>query len=1039
MPNATIIQESSGNPQDPASSTTYTVQAFGSNCTVGSYVEVVAIWAGSPTNIPTVNDGVNSGNYTQHGAVFQDSNDGTNLCAFVFHGNTSTAKLAPVLTWATAVTYRGAHSKEVGNVTAVQQVVGQDQASPGTTAGAISTSATGTLATSPALFSVSSSDDGGGASSVIVSPLTGGTTDWILTGGGGIPGLTTGSMRVTSTTSIAGTLTNTTDGGSRRFLTLGIVYTENASAGAALAGDATDTTSATASLTTVPASPHAVVVQETTGNAVTSAALTSVQAVAFTANCTVGTAIEAVVIWAGSPTNIPTVNDGVNGSNYTQYGAVFQDSNDGTNFTVFVLFNNTSTAKLAPTATWGTAVNYAGVHTKEIANVSLVQQVVGQDQVTPGNGVGAIQTGSTGTLAAAPAFFSCSSDNDGNVQSSAVAGSLVAGITGDWILTGAGGVGSLTTGSQRVTTTAAINGTFTNTSTDGTTRRFLTLGVVYTEVASAAFAAGATTTTAAAAALSTAIKAAADATDTTTASGALTTAVRMAAAALSTTVGSATFGALFNAVATDTTTATAALITGKPLAGAAADTTNASAQLVNWTTVTLTAPVNTGAGSICDPNGWLDNPPVAGDTLYYDGTNLLILPNGDLYSVAQSFQALVQFNDGTGWNNTTVVFQPGLASYANDVTTAIAAMSTGIQLAAAAISLTQATAAMTTAAHFQAAAQTVTSATAAMITAIFMNATAVDTTLATAVLNTQPWAAAATDTTTGSAILNTSVQMIAAATDLTLAAAALATQILAVANANDTTSASASLNAGVLFQAQAQDTTAASAGMVTQVILASAANSITVASASLLSQIQLGANATDTTVAAAALTAQNSLFGAATDSTSATASLTALIELVGGALTQTLATAGMTSQTLLNAAAIDSSYATAALDAPGSAVGILQPDPWFVVLHRRRSQTTIFPQFAPGDERVLTFNFSDDLPPGVYLNGRITISCVCTAGVDPNIVNELVVAPSYDSKQTDVLQLFQGGLDGCDYYFTAQAPTSAGTVLSRFGLLQVRA
>jgi hypothetical protein len=212
--------------------TTVTTPAFGSNCLTGSLIEVWVIWAGS-TN-PTVADSA-SHSYTFKNSIF-DSNDGSTLAVFILPNNSSTTALTVTATWSVAVGYQGIWAKEITGVTIspYQTSAGQDQcpsgcgSTAGTGAGAIS-SGNVTPTSQPALISALSNDDGGGASST-ANNGTQGITGWTLAGSGDAAAATSSSLRVTSTSAVAMTFTNATDGGTRHFLTMAQVYTE-ASAG----------------------------------------------------------------------------------------------------------------------------------------------------------------------------------------------------------------------------------------------------------------------------------------------------------------------------------------------------------------------------------------------------------------------------------------------------------------------------------------------------------------------------------------------------------------------------------------------------------------------------------------------------------------------------------------------------------------------------------------------------------------------------------------------------------------------------------------
>lgn len=242
---ASVRQESATNTNSTAV-TSVTTPAFGSNCLAGSLIEAWIIWAGT-TNPSSVQDSAGQ-TYSFKNSVY-DANDGTTLALYVLPNNASTTALTVTATWASAVGYQGIWAKELTGVTSspYQTSAGQDQPSPGTTAGLIS-SGNVTPTAQPALISALSSDDGGGAAST-ANNGTQGITGWTLSGSGNAPGGTSSSLRVTSTSAVAMTFSNSTDGGTRRFLTMAAVYTEaSGGTGAALAGGASAGVTATGAL-----------------------------------------------------------------------------------------------------------------------------------------------------------------------------------------------------------------------------------------------------------------------------------------------------------------------------------------------------------------------------------------------------------------------------------------------------------------------------------------------------------------------------------------------------------------------------------------------------------------------------------------------------------------------------------------------------------------------------------------------------------------------------------------------------------------------
>lgn len=102
-----------------------------------------------------------------------------------------------------------------------------------------------------------------------------------------------------------------------------------------------------------------------------------------------------------------------------------------------------------------------------------------------------------------------------------------------------------------------------------------------------------------------------------------------------------------------------------------------------------------------------------------------------------------------------------------------------------------------------------------------------------------------------------------------------------------------------------------------------------------------------------------------------------------------------------------------------------------------------FPPIDPDAERVLTFDFTNDLLDGeVLAGGPVLQSLTCTAGSDPNPSAILNGPIAYDTTGTMILQPVANMalLNGNDYEFEVLSLTSFGDkrVVLR-ALLQVRA
>ena len=243
----TVRQESPQANIGSASTTTLVSNALSSAALVGSGIEVAFLWNANSTLPTSVIDSAGQ-HYTYGGLTITDNNDGVWMAIYYLNSNTSATALSVTATFAAAQTFYGPpHIKEISGTSGWQGVtpVGADQLAPGTGVGAISTGNITPTAQPCLASSYSYDDNGNGASSVVAGSLVAGTTDWV---GGSSNELTTASQRLTSTSAFASTFTNTTDGGTRRFLSIQSLWTESSSSGAALAATPSTTTSATGTL-----------------------------------------------------------------------------------------------------------------------------------------------------------------------------------------------------------------------------------------------------------------------------------------------------------------------------------------------------------------------------------------------------------------------------------------------------------------------------------------------------------------------------------------------------------------------------------------------------------------------------------------------------------------------------------------------------------------------------------------------------------------------------------------------------------------------
>jgi hypothetical protein len=160
-----------------------------------------------------------------------DNNTGVTIYLYTHVNNSSATALTVTATWGAAETYNGIWAKDITGVSSspYQTAGGQSQANPGTTTGLIS-SGNVTPTGQPALISSLSWDSAGNASSIVAGSQTAGSNGWLLSGGTAPTG-SSGSQRVTSTSAIAMTYSNSTDGGSADFVTMAAIYTEATATG----------------------------------------------------------------------------------------------------------------------------------------------------------------------------------------------------------------------------------------------------------------------------------------------------------------------------------------------------------------------------------------------------------------------------------------------------------------------------------------------------------------------------------------------------------------------------------------------------------------------------------------------------------------------------------------------------------------------------------------------------------------------------------------------------------------------------------------
>lgn len=500
--------------------------------------------------------------------------------------------------------------------------------------------------------------------------------------------------------------------------------------------------------------------------------------------------------------------------------------------------------------------------------------------------------------------------------------------------------------------------------------------------------------------------------------------------------------------------ASAALSTGLRLGGNVATDDTVTAQLTNWAQVTLVGTLYTGFGGILSPGFWMDSAPHAGSTLYYDGTYITILPDGEIISTNNNCSAVVQFYDGTAWALGIVVITPTMVANASAISVVTAALTATDHLVGAAGVLVQVAGALTTHIPLAGQAASVTQAAAALNTAIRLAGAAVSPSSVAASLNAVALASTPGDTpitSVSTGVLSTAIRAAAAATAIVQAAGNLATKIQLAANAVVAASAAAALR--------------------TDTRLSGDAISASVANGALVTQIKLAAPATDLITAAGALSTAIKLLGAGVSSSSAVGQLITRLNLAAAPATIAAANASLSTMVSMQGVAwaassargtlvpigspfaggpVATSTATGDLLAPGSPIGLYVYDPFFVTVGVREDFTYTFEKIAPGEAHVLTFDYSvapdadqsSVLVGGELLEGIIHTTVLCTSGIDLNPQALLNGPPAYDPTRKKVMQPIIGppAGSGNTYYLTVLAPTTnPQKILNRFGLLPVLA
>jgi hypothetical protein len=317
-----------------------------------------------------------------------------------------------------------------------------------------------------------------------------------------------------------------------------------------------------------------------------------------------------------------------------------------------------------------------------------------------------------------------------------------------------------------------------------------------------------------------------------------------------------------------------------------------------------------------------------GTVVSYDGTYLTVSPNGEFGGSIPDFSAVVQFVDGGGNPEVSVVsFTSGLAGFADVSQTVVGALATAIRLVGAAAALTNASAGFNAQITLQGAINAVASAAANLVTQILAAAAAVEPTSASGTLSgtNQQISGSAVSSSTAQAFLNAQITMAGAAAALLAATGQLSTQILEAANALSSTSGSGTLGTGTSLRADAAAFAVATGDLMTAVQAAGAAVALVTAAGDLFAQIKFAANAVSSSSGAGTL-GPTPLAGAAISVATSVGQITALIQFVGQAQANLNALGTLISAPGISGSAVGSSQAqgqlTASIFFSGNAVDI---------------------------------------------------------------------------------------------------------------------
>lgn len=232
-----IRQESSTPNINLGSSTTTTTPAFGTNCLIGSAIEVYVTWSSSLTDAPSMVQDSAGQNYTLvPNTTLYTAPNSTSISIYLLQTNASATALTVTATLPNAPTGTAIWAKEITGVGIFTAGNGQDQSAPGTGTDVISTGAiTGTPTAPYFISSLTTNAHGDSPAPVAGTGFTSTSTGWNYSGN---PLSRSESKAVASgSTPNSATYTDATFGAtSGEYLTVGVLYPTSGVVGAIVGG-----------------------------------------------------------------------------------------------------------------------------------------------------------------------------------------------------------------------------------------------------------------------------------------------------------------------------------------------------------------------------------------------------------------------------------------------------------------------------------------------------------------------------------------------------------------------------------------------------------------------------------------------------------------------------------------------------------------------------------------------------------------------------------------------------------------------------------